>query len=130
MVEANPEPTTAATQEEAPVVETTPEESKEPVTTSPEESKVASASAEEFKVPSGTQFPEIVPKRQFRMPQTPRELLQHGVSLKEEGNLYFKQRDYPNAVKRYAKIYAFLKPVIPASADGNDNAQLVNMIGG
>ena len=36
-------------------------------------------------------------------------------------NLYFKQRDYANAIKKYARVRAFLKPLIPNS-DGQDNS--------
>ena len=61
------------------------------------------------------------------LPKTLRGQFELGKSLKEEGNLYFKQRDYANAIKKYARVRAFLKPLIP-SGDGQDNSQFVNMI--
>ena len=57
-----------------------------------------------------------------------REHLQAGISHKEEGNLYFKQKDYANALKKYSKVRAYLSPMV-AKKD-QDNDQFVNMIAG
>jgi len=51
------------------------------------------------------------------MPKTPRAQFLFGKSLKEEGNTYFKAKDYANAIKSYARVRAFLKAFMPA-ADG------------
>lgn len=43
--------------------------------------------------------------------------------------MYFKQKDYANAIKKYARVRAFLKPMIPnTDAQGQDNSQFLNMI--
>lgn len=57
-----------------------------------------------------------------------REHLQAGICHKEEGNLYFKQKDYANALKKYSKVRAYLSPMV-AKKD-QDNDQFVNMIAG
>ena len=62
------------------------------------------------------------------LPKTLRGQFEYGLSLKEEGNFYFKQRDYANAVKKYARVRAFLKPMIPSGDGQQDNAQFLNMI--
>mmetsp|Transcript_885 Transcript_885/g.1205 ORF Transcript_885/g.1205 Transcript_885/m.1205 type:complete len:188 (-) Transcript_885:88-651(-) len=62
------------------------------------------------------------------MPQTLREQLAHALSLKEEGNFYFKQKDYTNAIKKYSRVRAFLKPMVPTADQDND--QFVSMIAG
>ena len=64
-------------------------------------------------VPAGTRFPEIATKM-APMPKTMRDQFAYGLSLKEEGNLYYKQKDYANAIKKYSKVRAFLKPFMPA----------------
>ena len=63
------------------------------------------------------------------MPKTLREMFLHGKSLKEEGNFYFKQKDYQGAIKKYSRVRAFLRPMMPAG-DGSDqdNAGLMQMI--
>ena len=48
----------------------------------------------------------------MQMPQTLKEHLEYGIALKEEGNLYFKTKDYQGAIKKYAKVRAFLKPLV------------------
>jgi len=62
------------------------------------------------------------------MPQTLREQFHFAQSLKEEGNFLYKQQDYINAIKKYSKVRAFLKPMMPG-VDGDDNSAFINMIG-
>ena len=63
------------------------------------------------------------------LPKTLRGQFLYGQSLKEEGNLYFKQKDYANAIKKYGRVRAFLKPMIPSGdGQGGDNSQFLNMI--
>ena len=79
-------------------------------------------------VPKGTPFPEIVASGRVPMPQTLRESYLLGISLKEEGNLYFKQKDYVNAIKKYSKVRAFMRQMMPASEGDADNSAFLNMI--
>ena len=88
--------------------------------TEQEESKTESVAAK------GTPFPEIVTRAP--MPQTVREQFAYAQNLKEEGNFLFKQKDYVNAIKKYSKVRAFLKPMIPPK-DGDENASFISMIG-
>jgi len=62
------------------------------------------------------------------MPRTMQEHFLFGQALKEEGNLLFKQKDYVNAIKKYSKVRAYLRPVLPASGGDAENASFVNMI--
>jgi len=52
--------------------------------------------------------------------------LTFGLALKEEGNLYFKTQDYAGALKKYSKVRAFLKPLVPQK--DQDAEQFVKMI--
>ena len=75
-------------------------------------------------MPQGTPFPTI--SSNIQMPQTLKEHLEYGIALKEEGNLYFKTKDYQGAIKKYAKVRAFLKPLV--HVEGQDQEQFVRMI--
>ena len=80
------------------------------------------AVAEEVKEPASTAGSGLptISSGVTPLPKTLRGQFEYGKSLKEEGNLYYKQRDYANAIKKYARVRAFLKPLIPNS-DGQDN---------
>ena len=45
--------------------------------------------------------------------------------LKDEGNLYFKQKDLDKAISKWAKVHLFTKPFLPMS-EGTD--QMLSMI--
>ena len=62
------------------------------------------------------------------MPKTQRACYELGQQLKEEGNNFFKQGNYAEAVKKYAKVRAFLRSMMPTEG-GADNSQFLNMIG-
>ena len=55
------------------------------------------------------------------MPKTQRACYELGQQLKEEGNNFFKQGNYAEAVKKYAKVRAFLRSMMP-SEGGADNS--------
>ena len=98
-----------ATTEQVSTNETAAEQ--QPVTAAPEEESKA-----------------VVPasKTQNRHPRTLREQFNHGISLKEEGNLAYKAKDYSAAIKCYALVRTFLRPFMPRE-DGQDQSQFVNM---
>ena len=103
----------------------------EEVAASTEEVKSAALVAEETKqeMPKGEAFPEIAPKgTPSPMPKTLKEMFLHGKQLKEEGNFYFKQKDYQGAIKKYSRVRAFLRPMMPSGDGDADNSGLVNMI--
>ena len=114
MVEANPTAadTTAAAEETKVATQAAEANGQE------EEKKV-----EEVKQPASTAGSGLptISSGVTPLPKTLRGQFEYGKSLKEEGNLYFKQRDYANAIKKYARVRAFLKPLIPNS-DGQDNS--------
>ena len=85
-----------ATTEQVSTNETAAEQ--QPVTAAPEEESKA-----------------VVPasKTQNRHPRTLREQFNHGISLKEEGNLAYKAKDYSAAIKCYALVRTFLRPFMP-----------------
>ena len=37
--------------------------------------------------------------------------------LKDEGNMYFKQKDFPKAISKWCKVTLFTKNFMPARAD-------------
>ena len=123
MVEAsNPTASNNDTQQEAPVADSVmqEEEKKEP-------SQATTSASSQAAATSG--LPTISTTGVVPLPKTVRGQFEYGKSLKEEGNLYFKQKDYANAIKKYARVRAFLKPVIPNSdSQGQDNSQFLNMI--
>ena len=62
------------------------------------------------------------------MPSTLREQFLHAKALKEEGNQLFKAGDHANAVKKYSRVRAFLRPMMPAGETDEDNSAFINMI--
>ena len=110
------------------MVEATTEEITAPVTEQaaavPEEEKKEPATAEVET--AQTPLSSVTSSGVTPLPKTLRGQFQYGQSLKEEGNLYFKQQDYANAIKKYARVRAFLKPMIPSG--DQDNAQFLQMI--
>ena len=50
------------------------------------------------------------------MPQTAQETLSVCKNLKEEGNSYFKQKDYQNAISKYSRIMMFAKTIMAEEA--------------
>ena len=118
-----------ATQDSAPT-NTASQESEEAkvVPSTPDSAQAAAEQEEEKKGEPASGLPTIS-RGATPLPKTLRGQFEYGKSLKEEGNLYFKQRDYANAVKKYARVRAFLRPMIPSSdAQGQDNSQFLNMI--
>ena len=45
--------------------------------------------------------------------------------LKDEGNNFYKSKDYENAIKRYAKVKLFTKQFLPAE---NSSDQMMSQI--
>lgn len=48
------------------------------------------------------------------------------MAVKEEGNTCFKHQDYQGAIKKYSKVRAYLKPLVPSNDQDSD--QFVRMI--
>ena len=46
-------------------------------------------------------------KKDFKMPETPEEMLEAAKVLKEEGNLFFKCKEYKKALAKYSKVQLF-----------------------
>jgi hypothetical protein len=38
--------------------------------------------------------------------------------LKDEGDVYLKEKDYPKAISKWCKVELLTKPFLPARADG------------
>ena len=60
------------------------------------------------------------------MPQTMREQFLYAKALKEEGNNFYRNGDHASAIKKYSRVRAFLRQMIPAK--DQDNAQFMDMI--
>ena len=71
-------------------------------------------------MPQGTRFPTVASTSTIQMPKNLKEHLTFGMAFKEEGNLYFKTKDYAGAIKKYSKVRAFLKPLVPQEGQDND----------
>lgn len=63
------------------------------------------------------------------MPQTMREQFFFAQNLKEEGNFLFKNKDYLGAIKKYSKVRAYLRSLMP-NKEGDESTGFINMIGG
>ena len=46
--------------------------------------------------------------------------MQKGLEYKEEGNMYFKTKDYTKAISKYALVQSFTRCIIPIENEGND----------
>lgn len=59
-------------------------------------------------------------------------IVQKGNEIKEEGNMYFKTRDYTRALSKYAMVQSYTRSVIPIVNEGtNQSDQMVSSkIGG
>ena len=79
-------------------------------------------------IPAEEEKKEAAPARPY-MPTTLRDQFLYGLQLKDEGNQFFKQQDYAGAIKKYSKIRAFLKPMMPSGNGDQDNTAFVDMIG-
>ena len=44
--------------------------------------------------------------------------IEKAFAFKEEGNNYFKQKEYKKAIGKYCRVELFLKPIAPAEGDG------------
>ena len=49
------------------------------------------------------------------MPKTPQETLAMCKALKEEGNNFYKQKEFKNAISRYSKCGLFAKPLLESA---------------
>ena len=59
-------------------------------------------------------------KEGFKMPETPTEMYEYAKQLKDEGNMYFKMKDYKKAISKYSRIQLFTKSLIGQTAGGEE----------
>ena len=45
-------------------------------------------------------------------------LVQIGNEIKEEGNVYFKTKDYTKALSKYATVQSYTRSIIPIENEG------------
>ena len=50
--------------------------------------------------------------------------------LKDEGNFYFKQKDYKKAISKYVKVQLYIKPLAPPEISASDMDPTLKMMGG
>ena len=46
------------------------------------------------------------------------KLMKQAYEMKDEGNFYFKQKDYKKAISKYCRVQLYVKPLAPAPAEG------------
>ncbi len=63
---------------------------------------------------------EISEETKFKMPETPKEMMEYAKTLKEEGNNFFKVKDYKKALSKYSKVQLFTKNLISSSGSGEE----------
>ena len=44
-------------------------------------------------------------------------MMKTAFDLKDEGNFFFKQKDYKKAISKYSKVELYIKPLAPPSID-------------
>ncbi len=56
-------------------------------------------------------------------------MLQTAYELKDEGNYFFKQKDYKKAISKYCKIQLYLKPLAPPALSDDSDPSMAMMSG-
>ena len=46
-----------------------------------------------------------------------KKMMKTAFDLKDEGNFYFKQKDYKKAISKYSKVELYIKPLAPPKID-------------
>ena len=49
-----------------------------------------------------------------------KKMMKTAFDLKDEGNFYFKQKDYKKAISKYSKVELYIKPLAPPKIDQAD----------
>ncbi len=47
-------------------------------------------------------------------------IVQKGNEIKEEGNMYFKTKDYTKAISKYVMVQSYTRCIIPIVNEGTD----------
>ena len=50
--------------------------------------------------------------------------------MKDEGNFYFKQKDYKKAISKYCRVQLFVKPLAPPKSEGPGDDPTLSMVQG
>ena len=46
-----------------------------------------------------------------------KKMMKTAFDLKDEGNFFFKQKDYKKAISKYSKVELYIKPLAPPKID-------------
>ena len=46
-----------------------------------------------------------------------KKMMKNAFDLKDEGNFFFKQKDYKKAISKYSKVELYIKPLAPPKID-------------
>ena len=57
-------------------------------------------------------------------------MMKTAFSLKDEGNFYFKTKDYKKAISKYSKVQLYIKPLAPPEIAADDMDPTLKMMGG
>ena len=76
-----------------------------------------------------SQMEELKITQEEELPQE-KKMMKTAFDLKDEGNMYFKQKDYKKAISKYSKVELYLKPLAPPKIDTADIDPMMGMMGG
>ena len=58
------------------------------------------------------------------------EMVEKAYSFKDEGNMYFKQKDYKKAISKYARVELYVKPLAALDEDNSGADPTMAMVSG
>ena len=57
-------------------------------------------------------------------------MIEKAYAFKEEGNFYFKQKDYKKAISKYARVELYVKPLAALDEDNSGADPTMAMVSG
>ena len=61
-------------------------------------------------------------------PKPELKMMQKAFDLKDEGNYYFKQKDYAKAISKYCRVQLFIKPLAPPDVEATETDPSLSMV--
>ena len=57
-------------------------------------------------------------------------MMKTAFALKDEGNFFFKNKEYKKAISKYSKVQLYIKPLAPPEISTDDMDSTLKMMGG